>query len=134
MNVDLYNNWTNQFISKQFFVNLLDNKAPIVTGMIRNVTAFRNQMMINITIPSDLFYDPDDTISTTILPCTSNNVGVSEYINFDSLKSKVIAKLASNFIGAWEVTLVGYDSISQGVKTSFYINGKITLLCFINQS
>ena len=91
-------------------------------------------MVINITIPSDLFYDPDDTISMTILPCTSNNVGVSEYINLDILKSKIITKLVSIFIGTWEVALVGYDSISQGVKTSFYINGKITLLCFINQS
>ena len=89
-------------------------------------------MKIDIFIPSDIFYSQDDTISIVTLPWTSNNRGVSEYISYDPLQSKVITKLAHNFIGSWEITLVGYDSILQGARASTFINGKISIIIFVN--
>ena len=89
-------------------------------------------MKIDLYIPSDIFYSQDDTISIAALPWTSNNKGVSEYIFYDPLQSKVITKLAHNFIGSWEVILVGYDSILQGARTSTFINGKISIIILIN--
>ena len=80
-------------------------------------------------IPSDLFYDPDSEVAISFLPWTSNTSDVTEYHSYLSNQRIEALALKPYFVGEWENTVVGTDSIFQSVKTSWSINGKCHNLC-----
>ena len=75
-------------------------------------------------IPSDLFYDPDSDVVISLLPWKSNTSDVTEYYHYLSNLGIENLVLKPNFVGEWENTIVGTDSIFQSVKASCTINGK----------
>ena len=60
-------------------INLLDKKPPSLVGKLQNVTAFKGQDPIDIMVPSDLFYDPDDNVKILFLPWISNGINVAKF-------------------------------------------------------
>ena len=75
-------------------------------------------------IPSDLFYDPDSEVAISILPWTSNSSNVEEHSSYLPNQGIESIVLKPNFVGEWENSVFGTDSIFQSVKTSCLIKGK----------
>ena len=101
----------------------MDTPPPTFAAVIKNVTAFKGQNLVEMPIPVDLLYDPYDNVTIYALSWYFNNTIVSKFLRYDNLQSKIVTKLFPDFVGTWVVDVVGTDSILQSIKISAFING-----------
>ena len=112
-NIDLMfkviDHWGNPFYTNSFSLISYVNKSPVIVERPKDAVLYRGQEYGVIPTPSNMFYDPGDTLTITTTKWTERSA-TNVVTIFDRGKNEIDVWYPFQFIGQWTFALVAQDS------------------------